>query len=639
VHRLALVLPLLLAPALRAQSPAPPQPVVTVPQANCFAHSGDNSAWAATDLNTSGWMPLPQFQPSGSDTVFWVRCNTIQNLAPLPDPAVQVLDVYAGSVWVNGQQVGVIDDRYGSATRKTNAGLSFALPAAVAGHVHSIAIRCVLTHAGWIHSYQPALVRLGIRESLIDYQVVEAHHFTDGLLPAYSLFLLVGASGLFLFGLYFYDRSQRPALWLALYCVPTGFFRVGSYVFSLARLPEPVMTLWTTLSVFSSWFAVLFFFSIAQRRIPRIYWIVFAANCYFVTGNNLVLILPAHWALPVSLLMAHTLHLTHAVESFAYTAPLVAFWPYNRLRGQRRTLFIVCLFWFLTEFLWYYQSYLFHLGWTSPIQNFVALANLLVISALLAIIFRDQRVVAMERARLSTEMESARQVQNQLVPAQLPATPHFRFEAAYYAASEVGGDFYQVFPQADASVLTAIGDVSGKGLKAAMRGTLVVGALRSLAQEGLSPAQILARLNAQLAASADGGFVTCCIAHLSGQGRLTLANAGHLAPYRNGEEIQIESGLPLGIAPDVTYCESTICLAPNDLLTFLSDGVVEARNAQGELFGFDRTATISIQSAEAIALAAKAFGQEDDITVLTLTRLAVVEASTFQPEAPVPAPA
>ncbi len=226
---------------------------------------------------------------------------------------------------------------------------------------------------------------------------------------------------------------------------------------------------------------------------------------------------------------------------------------------------------------------------------------------------------AQEEQRLSTEMESAHQVQAQLVPLQLPTMPHFRFEAAYLAAGEVGGDFYQVFPQSDGGVLAAIGDVSGKGLKAAMLGSQVVGALRSLAQENLPPSQILARLNRQLVASSDGGFVTCCVAHVSAAGQLTLANAGHLAPYRDGVELETNSGFPLGMIAGVAYRETSVPLQHGDRLTFLSDGVVEARNTAGELFGFDRAASLSIESADQIAHAAKQFGQEDDITVLTLT--------------------
>jgi phosphoserine phosphatase RsbU/P len=220
---------------------------------------------------------------------------------------------------------------------------------------------------------------------------------------------------------------------------------------------------------------------------------------------------------------------------------------------------------------------------------------------------------------LRIEFASAREVQQRLVPAALPAIGRFRFAAAYLPAAEVGGDFYQVLAQRDGSALIVVGDVSGKGLKAAMTGTLVLGAFRSLTQEELPPAQILSRLNAQLAAASDGGFVTCLCARVGRDGVMTVANAGHLAPYRNGEEVAVDSGFPLGMIAGTYYTETTLSLTPGDRLTFLSDGVAEARNGAGELFGFERTAAISKQSAEAIAQAAQAHGQEDDITVLTLT--------------------
>jgi serine phosphatase RsbU (regulator of sigma subunit) len=117
----------------------------------------------------------------------------------------------------------------------------------------------------------------------------------------------------------------------------------------------------------------------------------------------------------------------------------------------------------------------------------------------------------------------------------------------------------------------------------------------------------------------QGGFATCVCARLSPDGALTVANAGHLVPYRNGEEMPMESGLPLGLAASADYSEIALEITPGDVVTFLTDGVLEARNPAGELFGFDRTACISTQSAENIAAAAKRFGQEDDITVLTLT--------------------
>jgi hypothetical protein len=101
-------------------------------------------------------------------------------------------------------------------------------------------------------------------------------------------------------------------------------------------------------------------------------------------------------------------------------------------------------------------------------------------------------------------------------------------------------------------------------------------------------------------------------------GAVTLANAGHLAPYHNGEEIPLSSSLPLGIIVDAEYTETSLRLTPGDTFTFFSDGVVEAQSPTGELFGFERTGSISRKSAQEIADVAQAFGQEDDITVLTL---------------------
>jgi hypothetical protein len=145
---------------------------------------------------------------------------------------------------------------------------------------------------------------------------------------------------------------------------------------------------------------------------------------------------------------------------------------------------------------------------------------------------------------------------------------------------------------------------------------LLIGALRTMPP--LPPARILAALNRGLVGQMQHGFVTCCAARIHPGGAMILANAGHLAPYRSGEEMTLPHGLPLGLSAESEYLETTLELAPDDTLTFLSDGVVEARNATGELFGFERTREISRRPAGSIAEAAQRFGQEDDITVLTL---------------------
>ena len=239
------------------------------------------------------------------------------------------------------------------------------------------------------------------------------------------------------------------------------------------------------------------------------------------------------------------------------------------------------------------------------------------------VLLSRHRRITLEHERATAELDAAREIQQRLVPKSIPALIGCHIEAAYLPAEEVGGDFYQILSRPDGSLVIAVGDVSGKGLKAAMTGVLAIGALRTLAFEGLGPAAILIRLNGELVRANHGGFVTCFCGVLDLRGNLHYANAGHLAPFRNGREIDVAGTLPLGIVPDPAYEESTLALDPGDRLTLLSDGVVEAQNADGELFGFERTRQISAQAAQSIAEQAQRFGQTDDITVLTLDRLAI----------------
>jgi hypothetical protein len=224
------------------------------------------------------------------------------------------------------------------------------------------------------------------------------------------------------------------------------------------------------------------------------------------------------------------------------------------------------------------------------------------------------------RDELRVEFQAAREVQQQLVTPAVDV-PGFRIQSAYLPAKQVGGDFFRVLPGGDGSVLIVVGDVSGKGLKAAMTVSAIMGALRGC--PSTQPAEILAYLNHVLYGQI-GGFVTCCVALIANDGAMTIANAGNPAPYCNGEEMPIESGLPLGMIADADYAEMRCLLAERDRLTFVSDGVIEATDSQGELYGFERTQAISTESPENVAQTAQAFGQQDDITVLTLTRAAIL---------------
>ena len=221
--------------------------------------------------------------------------------------------------------------------------------------------------------------------------------------------------------------------------------------------------------------------------------------------------------------------------------------------------------------------------------------------------------------RAEGELEAARAVQQVLIPDEIPNVTGFRIESVYRPAGQVGGDFFQILPTGRGGVLVVIGDVSGKGMPAAMTVSVLVGTLRTLVHYTASPGEILAVINRSLLSRSRDGFTTCLAMRADPDGTLTLANAGHLPPYCDGEELVLENGLPLGLQAESTYEEVQFKLRPGAQLTLLTDGVVEARSATGDLFGFERTQTWSCRSAEQIAEAARAFGQDDDITVVTLT--------------------
>ena len=249
---------------------------------------------------------------------------------------------------------------------------------------------------------------------------------------------------------------------------------------------------------------------------------------------------------------------------------------------------------------------------------------LFAIVMLIAMTFRLRRIQDRNR-EVEQEMAAARSVQQILIPDQLPSIPGLTIESAYLPAQEVGGDFFQILPIPNAadperpSAFIVLGDVSGKGLKAAMTVSLIVGTLRTSAIHCTSPAQLLGEVNRSLLGRSDG-FATCLVLMFQPSGKLTVSNAGHPNPYLNGVEIQTEANLPLGVDEEVRYSEIAFQLDLESFFTLVTDGVVEATSPSGELYGFERTQAVSGQSAHAIAEAARQFGQEDDITVLSVTR-------------------
>jgi Stage II sporulation protein E (SpoIIE) len=269
---------------------------------------------------------------------------------------------------------------------------------------------------------------------------------------------------------------------------------------------------------------------------------------------------------------------------------------------------------------WLKFNQLFTWPFVVSVQN---IADFLMQISILAILVLRFARTRSDEERHATELEAARVVQQVLVPEEIPQIPGFQIRSVYKPAGQVGGDFFQIIALGEGGLLAAIGDVSGKGMPAAMTVSLLVGTLRTLAHYTQSPGEILAAMNQGMLARADGGFTTCLVLRVDPEGTVTAANAGHLAPYCNGTELEIESGLPLGLSAQSSYPETTFTLKASEQLTLVTDGVVEARGKGGELFGFARTQAISREDAEQIAQTAQEFGQDDDITVLTLCHAGV----------------
>jgi Stage II sporulation protein E (SpoIIE) len=255
--------------------------------------------------------------------------------------------------------------------------------------------------------------------------------------------------------------------------------------------------------------------------------------------------------------------------------------------------------------------------------HFAAIADFAGLLAIIVIIFVRFLRIHHEQERASGELAAARSVQELMIPREKVETPGYEVDSVYNPATEVGGDFFHIEPTPDGGLLVTLGDVAGKGLQAAMNVSMLMGALRRTSER--SPARILESLNRVLIGSES--FTTCQVAWFGPDGEVVIANAGHLPPYLNTQEVRLPGGLPLGVINDVTYDEVRLYLHPGDRLLMMSDGVVEARQGSGELFGFDRVHNLSNQTAFYIADAAKAFGQEDDITVLTIRRLAKAMAA------------
>ncbi len=212
----------------------------------------------------------------------------------------------------------------------------------------------------------------------------------------------------------------------------------------------------------------------------------------------------------------------------------------------------------------------------------------------------------MERQRLVKDMEFARTVQESFLPQQAPEVQHYRFSAHYTPAQEVGGDFYDFIRLDRGRTGIVIGDVSGKGVPAALYMAKLGSDLRTLAFTEGDPAAALTKLNVLLAErSRRGMFATLLYLELEGAtGRLTMANAGHLPPLikkadGSVRKLPTAGSAPLGILPALSFTQQSASLQPGDTIILYTDGIIEAMNSRDELYGYERfEALIAVSPAE-----------------------------------------
>jgi serine phosphatase RsbU (regulator of sigma subunit) len=245
------------------------------------------------------------------------------------------------------------------------------------------------------------------------------------------------------------------------------------------------------------------------------------------------------------------------------------------------------------------------------------------------------------RERVEQDLRVARSIQQASLPKEVPELEGWRIATYYQPAREVGGDFYDLFELEEGRVGVVVGDATGKGMPAALVVSAASSMLRAVAQafHSSSPGEVLSRVNETLVARIPSNmFVTCFYAILDPKSAtLSYANAGHDLPYMrhsdgDAEELRAR-GMPLGLMPGMIYEEVEVSLREGKSVLFYSDGLVEAHDPKGEMFGFPRLRALVAEHGEERELGeflmeelysfvGEGWEQEDDITLLTLLRSA-----------------
>ncbi len=638
-------------------------------------HLGDDPAWSSPTFDDSHWEQLTADKPWGAQTHYdyngfaWYRRHIIlspNSIAAIPDLAIRMPMVdNAYDLYWNGQlvgQVGKLPPHPVWYWRENPQLANFALGKPIAG------VLAIRIWSAPFHSFSrgeegglcaPPLLgtsaALAPLAEVFRYTSLRSHQYLIAVNLLYAIVAILA------FLAWLRDRKERVLLWTAAYTASEviAFFPflylTGPHLsFRLQFGAEGTLYCLTDIAL---WFLLLYLLDLNRRpgivRATRICaWISLITSLIegslqfydwssghtniYLAGDITFTLIPTLLELYPLVLICFALRQRRSLAAwlvavFALLATFFSTMP--NLFGQAHRF----THW---NFANKFNPELFTIN--GNVFDARAIASILLLLSIVYAVCRYAIDQNRRQSSLESEFKSAQELQRILIPETLPPLPGFAVTSAYRPAQEVGGDFFQLIalksgPHSNPSSLFVLGDVSGKGLKAAMSVALIVGTIRSLADIFQRPADILAGLNRCLHGRMQHGFATCIIVRIDPDGACTFANAGHLPPFLNQRELELPSALPLGLTPSASYDETTIHLNIGDRITLYTDGLLEARNpTTHELFGFDRLRQLlsSQPNAKQATEAAVAFGQDDDITVLTITRLATGVESTTHLEAP-----
>jgi hypothetical protein len=617
-------------------------------------HVGDDATWAKPDFDDSAWEIVSTDRPWGASRRFdaygfsWYRVRIVPGASAPEHFAVlfpSVEDAY--EVYWNGRLVGSYGTLPPRARWYHNPWTeTFGLGRSREGQ---LAVRVWKAPSWLLGSGVPFVFQpvLGSPESIaqakaaIDFEWLRSLQFAFGSISLMALIAGIGAIG------WLRNRKQWALLWMSLFAfIPCG----ALFLMILKILPEPFATgifcLIVSAGDVSIIFLVLWLLDLKSegKLLKTAYVLCVVTSLAGIFKAFCVFGFAFHNPRPALIAFTILLSITLSIELFPIYLFAAALRRPRSLDHSRwmvacsssLVLLITTLDGITAIVGQYFDSDLIGVMWTpivvvwgNPIfPLFIAFPI-----CLLTVFYAIYRYSSTNRRRqisLEEELKSAREIQSVLLPEKLPSIPGIDLTSAYRPVREVGGDFFQVLSIEDGSTLVVIGDVSGKGLKAAMAVSLIIGMLRALVQTTTEPAELISSLNRSVVGQLQGGFATCIVLRIDFGGRCVFANAGHPAPFLNGHELASKGALPVGITAESVYTEERFDLSPGDCLSLYSDGLLEARNAAGDLYGFKRLESLlsGRPSAADAADAAVAFGQDDDITVLTLTRIHPASART-----------